>query len=171
MVSTSPVTAARAASPARWAAALSRAVLHGITVRQDPITGTFSAPSSDGTTRYTVSWYGCSCQAAQGGDPVCLHRAAFREHCRAEDREVARQLRELLADSASNSTTLPEHLADLYVTRDHDGEPESSDLLEPLPLHKMCTDCLDTGWARMHLSGRLNDYTEVPCRCTAARVA
>ncbi len=143
MVSTSPVTAARTASPARWAAALSRAVLHGITVSQHPVSGQFTAPSTDGTRRYRVGWYDCQCQAAQGGDPVCLHRATFREHCREEDRAVARQLREAVA-----------------------VEP-----VVPVAPHRICTNCLDTGWARMSLSGRMNDYTEVPCRCATARVA
>ena len=40
-----------------------------------------------------------------------------------------------------------------------------------LPDHRMCTGCLDTGWARMYLGGGLNDYTEVPCGCTQSVTA
>lgn len=148
MVTTAPVTPARTATPARWAAALSRAVLRNITVSQDPRTGVFTAPSTDGTRRYRVGWYDCQCQAAQGGDPVCLHRAAFREHCREEDRQVARELRAAI-----------------------DAEPPFPADPAPARPRRMCTDCLDTGWARMYRSGRLSDYTDVPCGCTASHRA
>ncbi len=161
----------RTASPARWAAALSRAALKGVTVSQDPRTGAFTAPSTDGARHYVVSWYGCSCAAGQGGDPVCLHRAAFRQHCRDEDRQVARLLREAI-DAEPVFPVLPAHLAELYVELDETGEPHSSDLLAVTePDHRMCTDCLDTGWARMYLGFGLNDYTCVPCRCTATTTA
>ncbi len=166
MVTTAPVTATRVSTPARWASALDRAASRGITVRQDPSTGTFTAPSTDGTRHYVVSWYGCECAAAQGGDPVCLHRAAYRNHCQEEDRAVARQLREAI-EAEPPFPVMPAHLAELYVTADEEGEPQSSDLLEPIePDHRMCTDCLDTGWARMYLGSSFNDYTEVPCGCT-----
>ncbi len=166
MVTTAPVTPGRSETAARWAAALDRADTHGITVRQDPITGVFTAPSSDHARHYVVSWYGCECAAAQGGDPVCLHRAAYRNHCQEEDRAVARQLREAI-EAEPVFPVMPAHLAELYVTADEDGEPQSSDLLEPIePDHRMCTDCLDTGWARMYLSSGLYDYTEVRCGCT-----
>ncbi len=165
MVTTTPVIPGRSDTAARWAAALDRAVTHGITVLQDPSTGSFTAPSTDGTRHYVVSWYGCSCAAGQGGDPVCLHRAAFRQHCREEDRQVARMLNEAI-DREPAFPVLPAHLAELYVTVDETGEPESSDLLAVTePDHRMCTDCLDTGWARMYLGSSLNDYTEVPCGC------
>lgn len=170
MVATAPVTPARADTAARWAAALDRAVAHGITVAQDPATGTFTAPSTDGARHYVVSWYGCECAAGQGGDPVCLHRAAFRQHCRDEDRETQRRLNAAI-DAEPAFPVLPQHLADRYVEVDEEGEPHSSELLEPIAPDKMCTDCLDTGWARMYLGYSLNDYTEVPCRCTRSGTA
>lgn len=36
---------------------------------------------------------------------------------------------------------------------------------------RRCTSCLDTGWARLSRSGRLDDYTDVPCGCGAGQVA
>lgn len=165
------ITTTRAETASRWAAALDRAVVHGITVQQDASTGAFTAPSTDGGRHYVVSWYGCSCAAGQGGDPVCLHRAAFRQHCQDEDRQTARELREAI-EAEPPFPVLPQHLADLYVDLDADGEPHASDLLESLePDHRMCTDCLDTGWARMYLGSGLNDYTEVPCGCCQPRTA
>jgi len=161
------ITVNRVDIATRWTAALDRAVAHGITVTQDPNTGTFTAPSTDGTRRYTVSWYGCGCAAGQGGDPVCLHRAAFRQHCRNEDRQVQRLLNEAI-DREPVFPVLPQHLADLYEDPGEDGEPHSSDLLEPIePDHRMCTSCLDIGWSRMYLGYGLNEYTETPCRCGA----
>lgn len=59
---------------------------------QDPRSGTFFTTSSDGQSLYRVGWYDCECAAGQGGDPVCLHRALFRKHCREDDRCVARNL-------------------------------------------------------------------------------
>ncbi len=168
MATTAPVTPGRIDSAARWAAALNRAVAHGVNVTQDLDSGTFTAPSTDGTRHYVVSWYGCGCAAGQGGDPVCLHRAAFRQHCRDEDRQVARLLNEAIEHEPA-FPVLPQHLADLYVEVDEDGEPHSAELLDPIePDYRMCTDCLGSGFAQMYLSFHLNDYTEVPCRCGAS---
>lgn len=41
----------------------------------------------------------------------------------------------------------------------------------PAVAHRMCTSCLDTGWARMFLGHGLTDYTSVPCGCGAAQDA
>ena len=48
-------------------------------------------------------------------------------------------------------------------------EPVAAPVVEPE--HRMCTDCLDTGWARMYLGYGLNDYTDVPCGCRKAVAA
>ncbi len=53
--------------------------------------------------------------------------------------------------------------AALGLLTDVTPDPEPS---APASPGRMCTDCLDTGWARMYLGHSLNDYTEVPCGCT-----
>lgn len=133
------VTTARLDTPARWTAALDRAHTNHIQVFADRVTGQFFALSSDATKLYAVDYYTCSCAAGTGSDPVCQHRALYREMVRVEDAVVV------------------EHV-----------------IVEPalkMPQHRMCTSCLDTGWARMYLGYGLNDYTEVPCRCGAGVAA
>jgi len=68
----------RTANPARWQAALKRALAEGVQVRQLAGSGMWIATSgSDATTAYEVSQFGCSCPAGEFGDPVCKHRAAY----------------------------------------------------------------------------------------------
>jgi hypothetical protein len=155
-------TTARLDTPTRWTAALDRAHAKGVKLFRDTATGVYSALSTDGRTLYSVSYYTCGCKAGQGADPVCLHRAAFRAHLLREDAIVE------AAITPDPTPAIPAHVADLLVVFDETGEPESSDLLAPVePDHRMCTSCLDTGWARMYLGFGLNDYTNVPCRCGA----
>lgn len=135
MVTTTRPTITRLDTPAGWTAAEDRAQARNIQVWQDQSTGAFYATSSDGTTHYRVGWYSCQCAAGLGNDPVCLHRAAFRAHCREEDRQMERLLRESAA-------------------------------IVPA---RMCTSCLDSGWARMSLGHGLTDYTMVVCGCGAAQ--
>ncbi len=159
------VTTTRLDTPARWTAALDRARAKGVKLFRDDA-GDYFALSTNGTTLYSVSTFTCSCKAGLGSDPVCLHRAALRAALAREDALVA----EIVA--AESTPVLPQHLADLYVIADETGEPESSDLLKPIePDHRMCTGCMDSGWSRMYLSGRLNDYVEVPCGCGAGVAA
>ena len=147
-------------TPARWEAALARAHANHIQVFADRETGQSFALSSDATKLYAVDYYRCSCAAGVGSDPVCQHRAIYREMLRAEDALIA------AAVIPEATPTMPQHLIDLFVELDETGEPSGSDLLEPIePDHRMCTDCLDSGWARMYLGYGLNDYTEVPCGC------
>ncbi len=159
------VTTTRLDTPARWTAALDRAHAKGVKLFRDAA-GDYFALSTNGTALYSLSYYTCSCKAGLGSDPVCLHRAALRAALAREDELVAESV------AAESTPVLPQHLADLYVIADETGEPESSNLLEPIePDHRMCTSCLDTGWARMYLGYGLNDYTEVPCGCGAGLAA
>lgn len=70
-------------SPARWQAALDRAIANGIQVRQLASTGQWIATSgSDATVAHELGVTGgiaheCDCLAAQHGDPICQHRAAY----------------------------------------------------------------------------------------------
>lgn len=130
-------------TPARWFAALERAQARNIQVWQDRESGDFLALSSDATKVYTVRWYTCTCAAGEADDPVCVHRAAFRAHCREEDRQVAR----ILAGPNPDPTT-PAPVA-------------------IVPARLMCSDCLDSGWARISTGGHLNDYVSVACGCQA----
>ncbi len=70
----------RADSPARWQAALRRALAEGIEIRQLAGCGMWIATSSNQAgTAYEVTQWECECHAGQHGDPVCKHRAALRE--------------------------------------------------------------------------------------------
>ena len=66
----------------RWTAALKRARMEGVSVRQLTASGAWIATSAtDPHTAYEVSIHRCTCKAAEFGfDPVCKHRAALREH-------------------------------------------------------------------------------------------
>ncbi len=61
--------------------------------------------------------------------------------------------------------------AALGLLTDVTPDPEPPAPVSPAPEYRMCTDCLDSGWARMYLGHGLNDYTEVPCGCGAAHEA
>jgi len=71
------------ATPARWQAALGRAIAEGVQVRQLAGSGLWLATSgTDAGTAYALAVtgdvaHGCECPAAAHGDPVCKHRAAF----------------------------------------------------------------------------------------------
>ncbi len=77
---------ARAATPARWQAALERAIAGGVQVRQLNTSGAWIATSSsDGASAYEIGVVGgvarsCTCAAGEYGDPVCCHRAAYYRH-------------------------------------------------------------------------------------------
>lgn len=69
----------RLATPERWQAALKRAIFAGIEVRQLAGSGQWIATSgSNPDGAYETDGVECTCAAALlGGDPVCLHRAAY----------------------------------------------------------------------------------------------
>jgi hypothetical protein len=70
--------AKRKNTPARWQAALRRAVAEGVQVRQLAGSGMWVATSAtDAETAYEVTPWECECHAAQFGDPVCKHRAVL----------------------------------------------------------------------------------------------
>ena len=139
--------------PTRWAAALDRATEKGLRLYQHEASGQWFATSSDGTSVHAVSWFTCECRAAAEGDPVCLHRAAFRRACQEEDHDVERNL--------------AQHGQQGVPTFD---EAEEVTLLVA-PAGRMCTDCLGTGTARMYTGGRHNDWVPVTCGCGAGRRA
>ncbi|HZU76311.1 MAG TPA: hypothetical protein VFA70_06070 [Dehalococcoidia bacterium] len=73
-----PTANRRRPTPDRWQAALRRAFAQGIEVRQLAGSGMWIATSgTDASVAYEVSQFGCSCPAAEFGDPVCKHRAAY----------------------------------------------------------------------------------------------
>lgn len=77
MTTAAPATL-RSNTPARWQAALKRALDKSISVRQLSGCGAWVATSgSDAATAYLVTEAGCECVAARHGDPVCCHRAAL----------------------------------------------------------------------------------------------
>jgi len=73
----------RTASPARWQAALARAIAEGVQVRQLAGCGEWIATSSNDAgvaDQVAVSGgvaHGCDCPAGEHGDPVCTHRALW----------------------------------------------------------------------------------------------
>ncbi len=75
--------ARRQATPARWQAALRRALTEGVQVRQLAGCGAWVATSGTDTgTAYALAVtngvaHGCDCPAGANGDPVCKHRALW----------------------------------------------------------------------------------------------
>ncbi len=68
----------RTNTPDRWQAALRRALVEGVQVRQLAGSGAWVATSSsDPGAAYEVTPWTCECQAGQHDDPVCKHRAAL----------------------------------------------------------------------------------------------
>jgi hypothetical protein len=67
-------------SPERWQRALERAVRVALEVRQLQGSGQWIVTSaSDPGAAYETDGQHCTCPAAMlGGDPVCMHRAAYR---------------------------------------------------------------------------------------------
>ena len=82
-MATMTTTRQRTASPARWPAALARAMDSGVQVRQIVGSGAWIASSAtDPTVAYELAItdgvaHGCSCKAGEFGNPVCCHRAAY----------------------------------------------------------------------------------------------
>jgi hypothetical protein len=70
----------RQATPDRWLRAVERARLARVEVRQLAGSGQWIVTSaSDPVAAYETDGHECTCPAAMlGGDPVCLHRAAYR---------------------------------------------------------------------------------------------
>ncbi len=61
--------------------------------------------------------------------------------------------------------------AALGLLGDTDPTPEPPAPAVAAPERRMCTSCLDTGWARMATGYGLNDYVSVRCGCGAAQDA
>lgn len=128
----------RTASPARWQAALARALAEGVQVRQLAGCGAWIATSGqDAGVAYQVAVsggvaHGCDCPAGEFGDPVCKHRALWY------------------------------HVAGLL---DLDPEPDPA---PPAPIVAVanitCPDCDGEGVQRIITGGRLSDWWSVPCR-------
>ncbi len=165
---------------ARWDAALKRATGKGLRLFQHDATGQWFCSGSDGQTVYAVSHVTCECAAALANDPVCQHRALYREACRMDDEPVGMTDAEI--DALISSATIPYDAAligrmldGVALTFDEAAAMEGTTVLvvaeqggtiTTLPARKMCTDCLDTGTARMYTGGRGNDWLPVTCHCT-----
>lgn len=77
-----PVSLRHQDTPERWKAALARAKQAGVKVYELGH-GRYAVTSAhDPAKAYEVTTVpeSCTCPAAAGGDPVCLHRAAVRDH-------------------------------------------------------------------------------------------
>lgn len=75
---TTTTTSRRRNTPVRWQAALKRAHVEGVQVRQLAGSGMWIATSAtDAGAAYEVTPWECECPAGQFGDPVCKHRAAL----------------------------------------------------------------------------------------------
>ena len=69
----------RVETPARWRAALERAIAAGIEPLQIAGTGEWVVTSATRLgTVYRTDGTRCECAAAQSGNPICQHRAAVR---------------------------------------------------------------------------------------------
>ena len=75
----SPVGQQRQASPERWLRALQRALFAGVEAKQLAGSGEWIVCSASRPgIAYRTDGLTCDCEAAMlGGDPVCLHRAAY----------------------------------------------------------------------------------------------
>src|SRR5215213_892695 len=79
-VEVSPVVRnVRQASPERWQRALRRALFAGVEAKQLAGSGEWIVSSASRLgIAYRTDGIACDCEAAMlGGDPVCLHRAAY----------------------------------------------------------------------------------------------
>ncbi len=66
----------RLASPARWQAAVARALEQGLALRCEASTGMAIAPSGNhAKLAYVTDGATCTCQAGENCDPICKHRA------------------------------------------------------------------------------------------------
>lgn len=178
---------------ARWDAALKRANDKGLRLFQHGATGQWFCSGSDGQTVYGVGHFTCECAAALANDPVCQHRALYREACRVDDKEADAILSgpemddepagmsDTELDALIASATIPYDAA--LIGRMLDGEAltfneaaamegtmvlsvaAGSRMVEILPARTMCTDCLDTGTARVYTGGRGNQWVPVTCSC------
>lgn len=75
----------RSDSPERWARASERALLAQVIVTPIDELGTFRVTSATYPgVSYESDGMHCTCQAAAHDDPVCLHRAAVRDHLDAQ---------------------------------------------------------------------------------------
>ncbi len=131
----------RTASPARWQAALARAIAEGVQVRQLASSGAWIATSGqDATIAYQVAVsggvaHGCDCPAGEHGDPVCKHRALWY------------------------------HRAGLL---DPEPDPATPAIVV---VSRPCAACDGAGYQRMVTGGGLADWWAVPCHaCTGAGV-
>ena len=82
-MATTMIRTQRQATPARWQAALRRALAEGVQVRQVVGSGLWVATSgTDAAKAYAVAVsgdvaHGCDCPAGLNDDPVCKHRALW----------------------------------------------------------------------------------------------
>jgi hypothetical protein len=176
-------------SPARWDAALKRAIGKGLRLFQHDATGQWFCSASDGQSLYAVGHYTCECAAALANDPVCQHRALFREACRADDQEVERLLAEqetgmtdaelerLLNEPAiAYDPAAVERMLDARVpTFDEAGEmtvlvASGTGTVRNLPEPETeCQDCHGSGWSRMYTGFGMSDWISARCSCPAGR--
>lgn len=80
----------RIESPERWQRASERAQLAGVTITPVDALGTYRVTSaSKPGVSYETDGIHCTCDAAGHGDPICLHRAAVRDHLTAQQPRCA----------------------------------------------------------------------------------
>lgn len=165
-------------TPARWDAALGRSLTEGVRVMQLPTTGVWVATSgTNADTAYVVTETDCECYAGAHGDPVCKHRAALRLRLQVLAGKAVSETGYTDNETGCTDAELDRMMAEpvLLMTFEEmerliDGASvlsvaSGSRTVATLPSHRMCTDCLDTGTARVYTGDGLNDWTPITCRC------
>ena len=143
----------RTASPARWQAALTRAIAEGVQVRQLAGSGAWIATSGqDAAIAYQVAVsggvaHGCDCPAGEHGDPVCKHRALWYHVAGLLDPEP---------DPVSGGRQRRPRAREAVLKIRIMVAPATAAMVP-------CRDCGGDGYQRMVTGGRLSDWWAAPC--------
>lgn len=182
------------ATPARWQAALARAIAEGIEVRQVAGSGAWIATSTtDPHAAYAVDGSTCACDAAAHGDPVCKHRAAFLAvrgvlalppapaiDPEPTDAELAATERAIAAPDVeararerqiklgrSHGVPLQENFPEGARAMGQSRDEDPDDDPDPSPVAASpptCRECAGSGTVRYGCGGGLSNWVEERCR-------
>lgn len=136
----------RPATPHRWQSALRRALDEQVQVRQLVGSGLWIATSgTDATAAYATDGVACDCKAAEFGDPVCKHRAAYWYAMGALLLEPTEE------EIAAAAATLA---ASVVALPDSDSDPEPVPPAPLAPVVPLWSTMLDAADGRMGPSSR-----------------